>query len=89
MKILYVYLVLINLAALVLMAEDKRRAKRRLWRIRERTLFALALLGGQCGSPFGHVSVPSQDPALVLRGGYAADFGRPAGGRVVAVGGRI
>ena len=82
MKILYVYLVLINLAALVLMAEDKRRAKRRLWRIRERTLFALALLGG-------HVSVPSQDPALVLRGGYAADFGRPAGGRVVAVGGRI
>lgn len=45
MKILYVYLVLINLAALVLMAEDKRRAKRRLWRIRERTLFALALLG--------------------------------------------
>ena len=50
MKILYVYLVLINLAALVLMAEDKRRAKRRLWRIRERTLFALALLGGSVGA---------------------------------------
>ena len=50
MKILYVYLVLINLAALVLMAEDKRRAKRRLWRIRERTLFAFALLGGSVGA---------------------------------------
>ena len=53
MKILYVYLVLINLAALVLMAEDKRRAKRRLWRIRERTLFALALLGGSVGAFLG------------------------------------
>ena len=53
MKILYVYLVLINLAALVLMAEDKRRAKRRLWRIRERTLFVLALLGGSVGAHFG------------------------------------
>ena len=53
MKILYVYLVLINLAALVLMAEDKRRAKRRLWRIRERTLFVLALLGGSVGAFLG------------------------------------
>lgn len=53
MKILYVYLVLINLAALVLMAEDKRRAKRRLWRIRERTLFTLALLGGSVGALLG------------------------------------
>ena len=53
MKILYVYLVLINFAALVLMAEDKRRAKRRLWRIRERTLFALALLGGSVGAFLG------------------------------------
>ena len=38
MKILFVYLVIINLLSLFLMAEDKRRARRHLWRIPERTL---------------------------------------------------
>lgn len=53
MKILYVYLLFINLLSLFLMAEDKRRAKRHLWRIRERTLFTAAILGGSVGVLLG------------------------------------
>ena len=44
MKILFVYLVIINLLSLFLMAEDKRRARRHLWRIPE------ALVGGSVGA---------------------------------------
>lgn len=50
MKILFVYLVIINLLSLFLMAEDKRRARQHLWRIPERTLFAAALVGGSVGA---------------------------------------
>ena len=50
MKILFVYLVIINLLSLFLMAEDKRRARRHRWRIPERTLFAAALVGGSVGA---------------------------------------
>ena len=48
MKILFVYLVIINLLSLFLMAEDKRRARRHLWRIPEKTLFLAVILGGPC-----------------------------------------
>ena len=50
MKILFVYLVIINLLSLFLMAEAKRRARRHLWRIPERTLFAASLVGGSVGA---------------------------------------
>lgn len=53
MEILYVYLFFINLLSLLLMAEDKRRAKRHLWRIPERTLFVAAILGGSAGALWG------------------------------------
>ena len=42
MKILFVYLVIINLLSLF--------ARRHLWRIPERTLFAAALVGGSVGA---------------------------------------
>ena len=44
------YLVIINAAALVMMAEDKRRAKRHQWRVPEAALFGAALLGGSAGA---------------------------------------
>ena len=53
MKILFVYLVIINLLSLFLMAEDKRRARRGAWRIPEKTLFLLPLLGGSVGALAG------------------------------------
>lgn len=47
------YLILINLAGFILMGADKRRAKRDQWRIRERTFFFMALLGGSLGTILG------------------------------------
>lgn len=43
----------IALAAFAAMGIDKRRAKRGTWRIRERTLFLLALFGGSVGAMAG------------------------------------
>lgn len=53
MKILILYLILINLAAWGLMGTDKYRARKHAWRIPERTLFAVALLGGSLGAILG------------------------------------
>lgn len=53
MRYLLCYLILANLAALVLMGLDKSRARRHRWRIPERTLFLCALLGGSAGAIAG------------------------------------
>ena len=53
MKWIVLYLVVINLVAFYLMAEDKRRAKKQSWRIPEKTLFLAALLGGSVGAWLG------------------------------------
>ena len=39
----------LNLAGLTVCFVDKRRARRKAWRVRERTFFLLALLGGGWG----------------------------------------
>lgn len=49
MKILLVYLAAVNLAGMLAVFLDKWRAKREAWRIRERTFFLFALLGGTPG----------------------------------------
>ncbi len=48
-----VYLILINAAAFAAMGADKARARRRAWRIPEKTLFLLSLFGGSIGSLAG------------------------------------
>ena len=53
MKLIIVYLILVNLAALILMYSDKQRAIRGHWRISERTLFLSAILGGSIGAIAG------------------------------------
>lgn len=52
-KVLTVWLICINFAGFSAMGIDKYRAKKNAWRIRERTLFLLALLGGSIGSVTG------------------------------------
>ena len=49
MKLLLVYLLIINATGFILMLVDKIKAKRNLWRIPERTFFAIAIAGGSIG----------------------------------------
>ena len=51
--LLAVYLLVINVAAFALYGVDKRRAKQGAWRIPEKTLFLLPLLGGSVGGILG------------------------------------
>lgn len=47
------WLALANLWNFILMGFDKRRARRGGWRLRERSFFLLALLGGAAGGTLG------------------------------------
>ena len=53
LKYLIIYLLIINLTGFLLMGMDKKRAKKGLWRIPEKTLFITAVLGGSIGSIVG------------------------------------
>ena len=50
---LLLYLAVMNLVAFLTFGTDKGRAKKGAWRVRERTLFLLALLGGSIGAIAG------------------------------------
>ena len=47
------YLVIINLIGVFIMWLDKYKAKKGAWRIKEKTLFLVALLGGCLGTTLG------------------------------------
>ena len=49
MDLLFAYLLLINAAGLIIMLVDKRKAIKNRWRIPEKTMFTLAILGGSLG----------------------------------------
>lgn len=53
MKYLLIYLLTINALGFLLMLADKHRARKNRWRISERTLMAVAALGGSVGSLMG------------------------------------
>lgn len=74
MKLLILYLLIMNAAGVASMLVDKRKAKKKLWRIPEATLFAIALLGGSIGSLVGmylfrhktkHLSFTLGIPAII------------------------
>ncbi len=48
-----IYLAAVNLLTFYLFWSDKQRAKKEKWRIPERTLLGLSLLGGSAGAWFG------------------------------------
>lgn len=52
-KLILLYLLIINAVSFLLMLADKRKAQKNLWRISERTLFTAALFGGSVGSIAG------------------------------------
>lgn len=57
LKILLVYLLIINAAGFLLMLIDKIKAKKNKWRIPEATLFLVAAIGGSIGSLIGMYTV--------------------------------
>ena len=52
-KVLLVYLVFMNIVAFAAMGIDKYKAKHKKWRIQEKTLFLLAIIGGSLGALYG------------------------------------
>ena len=52
-QILLIYFLIINVIGFFAMGIDKLRAKKEVWRISEKTLFLLALLGGSIGTNVG------------------------------------
>ncbi|MGN0154437.1 MAG: DUF1294 domain-containing protein [Lachnospiraceae bacterium] len=52
-KIIILYLIIVNVIGFVLMGIDKRKAIRHKWRIPESTLFLVAILGGSVGTWIG------------------------------------
>ena len=53
LQILCIYLLAINLVLFAMMGIDKYKARNRLWRITEKTLFVTAILGGSIGGILG------------------------------------
>ena len=53
MKYLLIYLCIINLIGFFAMFLDKQKAKHGKWRIPEKTLFLLAIIGGSLGTTLG------------------------------------
>ena len=53
MKLLLIYLLIINLAGFLAMFLDKQKAKKGKWRIPEKTLFLFAIAGGSIGTTLG------------------------------------
>lgn len=49
MKIILIYLLIINAAGFLVMTIDKLYAKKNMWRIPERTLLGVAVIGGSIG----------------------------------------
>ena len=61
MKFIFVYIVFTNILLFTLMAIDKQKAKLRQWRISEKTLFILALIGGSIGGILGMYTFRKQN----------------------------
>ena len=75
MKYILWYLLLINAASFILMLSDKRRAKKKRWRIRESTLILSAVIGGSIGALAGmytfrhktkHIKFTAGIPAILI-----------------------
>ncbi|MDO4976418.1 MAG: DUF1294 domain-containing protein [Eubacteriales bacterium] len=53
MKYILIYLLIVNLLGILVMGIDKSRAKHHEWRIPEKTLFLVSLIGGSVGTLCG------------------------------------
>jgi len=53
MKLVVIYFCFVNIMGFLMMGVDKSRAKRKAWRISEKSLFTCALIGGSIGTIAG------------------------------------
>lgn len=73
------YLLAVNLAAFLMMGEDKRRARRGRWRVSEKALFLPAALGGALGGILGMEVFRHKTRHWYFRWGFFALFLLQAG----------
>ena len=68
MEYFILYLCIVNALGFVLMLADKKKAIKRQWRIPERTLLVVALMGGSLGSLVGMYTCrhKTQTPKFML-----------------------
>lgn len=52
-NVLVLYLIAVNVLAFILYGLDKKRARNREWRISEKTLIGIAVIGGSIGAILG------------------------------------
>lgn len=73
------YFLIINVIGFLLMFIDKKRSINREWRIRERTLFIISIIGGAIGSYLGmkifrhktkHLKFTLGVPLIIIIQGY-------------------
>lgn len=74
-NLFFIYLLIMNFIGFFSMGLDKHKARKKLWRIPEKTLFLIAFLGGSLGSILGmqvfrhktrHTSFRLGMPAILL-----------------------
>lgn len=53
MKAILIYLIIVNITAFTIMGIDKYKAHKHKWRISERSIFIIGLIGGGLGVLFG------------------------------------
>ena len=69
-----VYLLVINAAAFAVYGADKRRTKQGRWRVPEKTLFLLAIVGGSVGALLGMWTFHHKTRHWYFRWGIPAIF---------------
>ncbi|WP_222860093.1 DUF1294 domain-containing protein [Bacillus andreraoultii] len=74
MKLLFLFLVIINVIGFLIMGIDKRRAQLHQWRIPENTLWLIAFIGGSLGTTLGMYIFKHKTKHFLFRIGFPLLF---------------
>ena len=74
MKFIFIYIAFTNILLFTLMSIDKQKAKLNQWRISEKTLFILALIGGSIGGILGMYTFRHKTKHLKFKIGFPFIF---------------
>lgn len=72
MKFIFIYILFTNILLFTLMAIDKKKARLHKWRISEKTLFILAIIGGSIGGILGMYTFRHKTKHLKFKLGFPA-----------------